>query len=570
MKLKNSLKEFKKFSIPLTLFLFTSVLFLYTLHIRKEWFGTISPWGNQWLTGSTLEWSKNWYYDGPVKLKFALLRNPSSVEFGSLVDREIYYSYPPGQIMPIYFISKVLTKPPSLEIVMAYNLLTHYLIALSLGWFIYWFLTKLRVPKTSSAIFASITISLELLLPGLLYWHQNVYAMDQAVLLPFVFAAILETLRSYNSKGIHRKLIDTLLALIMFYGVLTDWLFVLLIFVIYIKRMLFGEFKKSIPEFLLRTVKFFFPLIFAISLYAMQIYSFGLFPDLAHKFLFRTSLTPEGAEYTKNFFDMFWMTHVRSAYGLVGVITIFASLLVYIICMGYVIREKNKKTAISENFKQLFSVISLFTLPFFVQILIFSNHSVIHPFTAQKLGIFIALAPFVLLPLLVYVLKHKDFKDFNKKKIVVSYGDDNSIISLSIITLILVAVTTIYLLDVHPMYKKLFPKPEESFVTIGNFIAKNTDYYDVVFSDNYEIAPIPPQQLGLSEKLVYRVTSVEEICNKVGPLKGDYVVKIFSISTELKKTSFKSLELGVIKKIKDEKLRLYEVDKKYLFQECVK
>jgi len=58
----------------------TFVCFMYTVEIRSPWFGELSDDRHQWLSGSTLKFSKNWYGEGPLNLGFTMLDEPASIE----------------------------------------------------------------------------------------------------------------------------------------------------------------------------------------------------------------------------------------------------------------------------------------------------------------------------------------------------------------------------------------------------------------------------------------------------------------------------------------------------------
>ena len=183
------------------LLVITLVIFQYTVEIREPWFAELSSNNNhtidhhEWLTGSTIKFAKNWYNEGPLNLKFAMLEDPKSVEFLTLSSRSPYTSYPPGTILPIYISSELLGQEPSPGLVMGYDLLNHFLVSFFLCLMILFLLrNQLRFDIINSFYFI-IPILIELLLPGPLYWFQNAFFSDQAVILPFVVYVFLEVIR---------------------------------------------------------------------------------------------------------------------------------------------------------------------------------------------------------------------------------------------------------------------------------------------------------------------------------------------------------------------------------------
>lgn len=241
------------------------VVFEYTVEIREPWFGELSGsvdhengHHHQWLTGSTLIFSINWYREGPLNTKFAMIENPKSIEFPTLDSRRLYTSYFPLSILPIYIISLIVGHEPTPAIIMDYNLLNHFLIAFFLSMIIFFFLRQLKIDLLNSFLFSIIPILMELLLPAPLYWLQNVYFADQAVILPFVICIFLEVLRDSVNNANHLKIVNILQNVILFLGFLTDWLFVFIALTTYTKSIISKEIliSKNITLFLKKSLYF--------------------------------------------------------------------------------------------------------------------------------------------------------------------------------------------------------------------------------------------------------------------------------------------------------------------------
>jgi len=111
------------------LFIITTWFFLNTLETRKPWRTVLSDTHHQWLSGSTLKFVNNWFEEGPVSLKFGMIENPNSIEFPTLLSRGPYPSYPPGTIIPVYVLAKIMGRELTPSLLMKYNLINHFLIA---------------------------------------------------------------------------------------------------------------------------------------------------------------------------------------------------------------------------------------------------------------------------------------------------------------------------------------------------------------------------------------------------------------------------------------------------------
>jgi hypothetical protein len=518
------------------------VIFQYTVEIREPWFGQLSYNNNhtidhhEWLTGSTIKFAKNWYNEGPLNLKFAMLDNPKSVEFQNISFRALYTSYPPGTILPIYAASELLGQEPSPSIVMGYDLINHFFISFLLGLLIFLFLRKqLRFDVINSFLFSIIPVILELLLPGPLYWFQNVFFSDQAVILPFVLFIFFEEVKdgikmdtTKNSRNL--TVLNIFQNIVLFYGFLTDWLFVFIALTIYIKRLLDGEifftkkmfWNRDLYHFITDSLKYWFSPIVAVSLFVLQVILIGGMTETISRALLRTSISNSGTITPLNELIRI-LGHVTNNYGNVGKILIFVSLLFFMFMFIYLSFGGSKSHKNIFKIKKTIYLMGMLLVPCILQLIVFSNHSYIHEFSVLKLSIPLATIPFVLLPITIFLFVeeyvNKKIKMYNRFKVHIS-------LFLLIIFLISFSAASIYTIDEHPHYKAMFPPINDSFVILGTSIEKNTGYNDIVFSPDFKIPENPPQLLSYSMKRVYLVNSTAEIENDVAGLNTSYNIVI--------------------------------------------
>lgn len=527
----------------LLLFSITLIIFQYTVEIREPWFGELSGvepsnGHHQWLTGSTVEFTKNWYNEGPVNLEFLMLQNPSSVEFPTLSSRDPYLSYPPGVVIPIYVISELTKQEPTPALVMGYNLLNHFLIAFFLSLIIFFFLRKhLKVNLLNSFLFSVIPIFLELLLPAPLYWHQNAFFTDQAVILPFVFYIFLEVIRDIlkdstieNRRNL--RIVNILQNITLFYGFLTDWLFVFIGLTIYIKRIL----DKSIPlsremflnrnffVFIKESVKYWFVPLLVLFLFAVQVTAIGGSGQVISKALFRTGMSSSGASYLNDGLSIF-MGYIIEGYGRIAVGLIVASLTFFVLIGLYLALGRFRKHENLNKIKKVICLMGMLLVPCILQVLVFRNHSVIHDFSVLKFSIPLATIPFVLLPITIALLFENPLKNLlNKLKPLRRFNKYNLI--LLMVFLIVFITASPYMISEFPHYKGMFPPANNTFEVIGTSLQENTGYNDVVFSPDFQIPENPPQQLSYSMKRVYQINSMNNIKEEVKNVKGNYNVVI--------------------------------------------
>ncbi len=229
----------KSLAACLVLLGFIVGLFAYTVHARRPWFGKLSFEHHQWLTANTLRFARAWHAEGPWTLGFALLNEPQSVEFPTLLSRNPYVSYPPGFVLTAYAYSLVSEGAPTVSSLMGWNLINHGLIAVVLGTLSLIVLRRLGLDRGTATMLAAVPPTLELLLPGPLYWHQNVYFADQAVLLPYVLFILLEVIRDAYPSA--RTSSTWWQVLVIAWGIACDWLFVCLVGFAYLKRLSTGD-----------------------------------------------------------------------------------------------------------------------------------------------------------------------------------------------------------------------------------------------------------------------------------------------------------------------------------------
>jgi hypothetical protein len=497
------------------LFLICSSLFIYTVHIRKPWFGELSndKGGHQWLTASTLKFSQYWYNEGPLNLRFGLIENPPSKEFPTLLSRMPYASYPPGTIVPVYLLSKIIGHEPAPSIVMGLNLAQHYIITILLSFFVFFILIRWGSPVLPAVCFSFIPALIYQLLPGVLYWHQNVFWADQAIILPFVLLIILEFLRDHKPQK--RGVIQTIQSTIIFFGILTDWFCLFIVFVIFLKRIITesGHGRSLITNILVLGL----PVIAAFGLFSLQIKELQLWDGLVKKFWERTGIEGVGKGEKQDFFRIFWLTHIPFAYGKAAVYLIFISIVSWSMLLAKLTYENIKRINPARELSDIVHLMTIALIPCLLQVNILNNHSSVHNFSAFKFAVPLALIPLVILPAFIYL--------FLVKKRSGKVAGEKGWLFLSLLMLI---VSIVYILPQHLRYKKIFPEPFPFYREFGGFIAKNTDETDIVFSTQGSIGANPPQFLYFSKKRVYQVMNAVQIYFLVKDLPGPYNICILN------------------------------------------
>lgn len=484
-----------------------SLLFAWSVQLRQPWFGQLSREGHQWLTGSTMKFVQNWLKDDPWKIRFMQLENPASIELPTLLDREPYVSYPSGTIIPVYLASYIRGHRVGTGVVMGINLLNQLGIALILSITTFLLLRERKVKLLWTIALSILPGAIYTFLPGNMYWHQNVYYSDQAVILPFIGFICLEVLR-FEPAAKNKRIFDLLQGFVALYGASVDYLFLVMGFVVLCKRLILGQFDFKKRGWLGRLAIFGLPFLAGPAFFVYQLAWSGTFGKLKDMFFYRTALSEAGVERMGgNFFQKVWGSHLDWSYGQLGRYVLWVSILVFIaISLYYLLILRKKET--DRGIRNLIVFAGLVLIPCLLQTYALRNHSFVHSFSVLKYSVFMAVFPFVLLPVIV-----DSFKIFN-------HSEEKVMRTALYTRAVLYAV--LFLLVVTPGYVDRFYAPSGFDLEI--FINDHTGYEEIVFSPGFEIKSLPPQPLAMSEKLVHKYECLSEVLEKIEKIPGDFPV----------------------------------------------
>ncbi len=506
----------KSLAACLVLLGFTVGLFAYTVHARRPWFGKLSFEHHQWLTANTLRFARAWHAEGPWTLRFALLSEPQSVEFPTLLSRNPYVSYPPGFVLTAYAYSLVSEGVPTVSSLMSWNLINHGLIAVALGSLSLLVLRRLGFDRGTATLLAAVPPTLELLLPGPLYWHQNVYFADQAVLLPYVVFILLEAIGDAYPSA--RASSNRWQVVIMAWGSACDWLFVCLVGIAYVKRLAAGDIPlpwSNVKTWWWRSLRFGMGGLLALGLFFIQLVFLGMLQRLKERFLERIGATDVNADFTARFNAIFWGEYIPAQFGTAGPALAFVALAGCLVLGGWWWRQVARNQAPLPGVALSVWTMALLTVPCFVQVYALRNHSAIHDFSALKFSLVIAAVPFVLLPVTLLSVLAPRWSACVRRQVGVSA--------------VLLMAALAYILPVHLGFRALFPEPSPIIEPLGNAVRQSVTPSDIVFSPDFEIPTDPPHLLALAGKRVYYAPSIAAIAADVSryPTSNYNVVLLF-------------------------------------------
>lgn len=501
------------------LFIAVTSIFIHTYIDRRDYIGSLGG-EHSWLAAHTTLITRHWFREGGFNLKFLMVNSPYSIESPSIPERDIYSSYPPGSSIPIYLASKILSKEPSISLVNQINLLNHYLISivLTFGLGALFFLAK--IPFKLAFIFGFVPAAAYLFWPASMYWHTNSYFSDQAVILPFALAIILESLFAEKIALFNRRkslLFDIVQFIIIFWGVYTDWLFIPLVFwVIYSrifisKSLSFNLSKQNIHSWL----KIISPGALALGIYIIPIIQTTGLTPLFQKFLFRAGISAEGASYVngwRGFYNGFFRVHIWNQLGKIGLPIITFSLLTAMILVAWTTLNYFNR---ARKIKLPHCLLILFTVPamsMLTQLLILRNHSVIHSFSALK---FILLFFIFLISVLAV-----SYLSIIRLKILDKIDPQRTYLSLITALIALFGLFTSGIK--HQNFLEYFSKDFNFEFPL--FVAQNSSFKDIFVSSSLEIPVFPPHQLAISMKHVHKFKTFNEAENFVNKHNGNLVI----------------------------------------------
>ena len=516
----------------------TLACFAYSVKIRAPWFGKSPICPETWLTSGSVLFAKHWYREEPWNLWFGLFWDPASIEFPTLESRSMYTSYPPGAILPIYCVSKLTAHEPSLAMFMAYNLFGHFAMTLMLSLLMFAFLRRMRCSHFDALAMAAIPIPIVLLLPAPAFQLQMAFFHDQSVLIPFILYVMLEFVRDGTPNARTRHLISFAQTVIAFFGILSDWLFAFVALSLYLKRLFTGEIavcrqgelKDAAVRFVAGSVKFWFSFVFALTLFALQLYHFGRFGALYEKFQERTGMA-SGKFLTVFKTSHFWRHHMVRGYGETGRTLIYCSMILLAALAAHAVLRFVFRRKPNARMSAGLWLMFLLLAPCVLQVYVLRQHSahIFHFFSAGKFAIPLATVPLILIPATLLARFNANFATLSiarARALIARRPWDETRARWSILPLLLLCFTVHYVYGMFPhVLEQFLEPPEYDPVEIGAFISENTSYNDVLFTNKGQfVTREAPLLMAYSMKHAYLARSLKDIGEVLAPIEGAYTV----------------------------------------------
>ncbi|OYQ62902.1 hypothetical protein B9G53_19855 [Pseudanabaena sp. SR411] len=465
---------------------------------------------HEWLSAHTLVSLRALEQWGIHHLLGASVLIPKSLEYIQAdittlnKDDGIYLSYPSLWLVVPYIIFKISSIPITVANLQIYNLIFERLLNSIVIYFLCLEILRLFekidfINIWSSKILAFLATFAWMFNPPVLYWSQNVYFCDQAVLLP-IYALILFALKQrfrFENLTRNQKLILFLLSLFAagfdWYGWVFLFLLMLSVALPLVRKdiwLAWSSVQPILGAIALITVWFISQLIY---------YQDG-WNQITSIFLERVGAKME-VNLNQDIFVMtfYWVkylpTYMQEMWetGKLSILTLFLGLLILLCWLWWHSQYK----------LSLLSVFLLIFLAPFLQIAILRQHSTIHDFSAFKLALPTIFAIWIVVPVSILILLQYLPKSFY----LLSWLVLGLLIYLSILISGDISSEFIEFAGVGRTY------PREIGAIISKYIADN----DLPISDSKYIyaGSVPPQPTWYTNRFVYTTLELPNLPKKL-------------------------------------------------------
>lgn len=460
-----------------------------------------------WVSASTIKYVNMWLDEGAADLHFTNYECFPSVELQTKADRLPYVSYPTGVTFMVWSAAKICGKSHiDVSFLKHYQLILYCIEVMIMGAIIYSFLAlNIRRDEKIKVASAVCLGTFWMSLPVNNWFLSNIFWTDIAVILWILAFLLLECMEADSHLGRKAKIVIRVLKyIVIFAGVMTEyyfWIVVFMMFVLNFIRNCLSSEDKKVKKAFVESLQYIIPVVCALATYLWQM---SATPDwiqqLEDTFLHRTGASADNeadmSMFVKNFTEAITCGSVKRAFilGLAEVLTVGLTVVAFI-KKGTAKRVLCDRTAI---------IVAIMYLSPIIQICIFGNHSAIHQYAMVKFGIH-------LIGMMLTIAM--------SSRLLMNDG-----MGMYIRTVILMGCACMELIAMgYPMQVTRYYEQKNSVLdySIDRAIKDNTSYEDVCFSYTYEISNNPPMDISVSEKLVYLVTSYEDIEDKMKGLPNE-------------------------------------------------
>jgi hypothetical protein len=515
------------------------IVYIAVLDWRFPYIHQLPVFDLDYITSVTMMWARNWWTEGPWHMLFSMPYAPLSVETARPELRfGMYASWPPGAVVSLYLVAKLTNTEPNITMINWLNVAGHGLIALFLAMSGYVAAGILRRPRIERVALAILAACLVLFPRGPVFFFSQVYTFDTHIVVFYallVFVATLEVAAASRAAATWCYVAELA---ILVSGLFVDWLFYLVYAAWFVLRWVgsrsgygrrLGR-NEAIALFLLPLATFATFLTWRMvtpGSIAAQDGVVASIRELLWKLVFRLGDTNDHPVAFRDFFGPFYEAH-RAFYWNSAPILILAGFIVCIALFAILFATSRADPKPRRIYFGLLSVFLLSIIPAYAQMIIFKQHTYIHPWAFAKVVVPLAMVVGVFLPLLaVTVFEQWNTRGKSRRRTAWRAAGSLGILAFAAWLGVLAWPSQLpYLLG------RIAPDNAVPWLTIHD----RTTYSDVVFSPDIEGAPFSMYS-ALAGKVVYKAGSfadidprVSHICepfNVVVVLEGEHAGETF-------------------------------------------
>ena len=504
------------------------VVYVAVLDWRFPYIHQLPMFDLDYITSVTMMWARNWWIEGPWHMLFSMPYAPLSVEMPTPDLRyAMYQSWPPGAVVSLYLVAKLTNTEPNITMINWLNVAGHGLIALFLALSGYVAAGILRRPEIDRVALAILAACLVLFPRGPVYFFSQVYTFDTHIVVFYallIFVATLEVAAASRTAATWCYVAELA---ILISGLFVDWLFYFVYAVWFVLRWFGARAGYGRPMRRNETIAL---IILPIATFATFLTWRMVTPgsiaakdgiiasihELLWKFVFRLGNTDDHPVSFSTFFGPFYESHQVFYWNgaPVLILTAFIACLALFAILFAVSRDAPKRR---NAYFGLLSVLLLSIIPAYVQMIVFKQHTYIHPWALAKIVVPLAMVPGVFLPLLaVTVLEQWSAHGKLRSRIPL-----RAVGSIGVVAFALWLGTTAWPYQAPYLMGRVEPENAVPWLTIHD----RTKYSDVVFSPELEAIPFSGF-MAVAGKVVYKVTSFAQIDSAVSHLCAPFNVVV--------------------------------------------
>lgn len=538
----------------LAIVLLTNFFFARSVAIKRPWIMPVptSDIGvdrtDGYVSVHGLIFANNWLHSSPSKLFFGLYLYPASVEMSTLEQRGFYASFPPGYVLPMYLLFKSLDvtglvpniyekRDTQLAAASIFNCITHLLLVFILCMILMVVCLKIGFDALNSTLLAIVPAIVQFHDLDIIRWNYFNHSPSSVIMLPFVVYVFLELLRIVSNSPRVLKIVKIMQPLTIFYGFITDWLFVFLILTVYLMRMIRKE--VALPDslqkswlWLKQSFLFFSPALIAVMLWLWQIihYKKQVMLDTSalsikissqgdystwENFLFRTGVTGSASDII-NWLQATLVGRMHHAYGMIGMLILY--LVSYLALRA---RKFKNSTVLGKPTNLVTTTYLMLFAPCLAHVLFFLNFSSSHPEEYLKFSLALSTS-FAFAPIFILQIMRRSYSKIDMQT--------KAKRNITLVALFSFFLAISYIYSSKSVSRYFFDTSSYIEYLIGNFIRRHTDYYDVVFSSSYYSHPTRSGSFFptfYSTKFIHYAHNLDHVYHKTKDIEEEFNIKIF-------------------------------------------